>query len=117
MEYSSSPPSSSGTLSPPIIVSPKHQAHSHSQPLPHTLNPPRHLPPAENHCHFSQVAPQGVTDDSAVLLQRPVNPAVLVQPPIHYTSPNVKDFNGTPSFVYPSTRMLMNQHVIQPMWH
>lgn len=121
MECSSSPSSSNGTLSPPNAISPKHQTPRSQSSSLHSPSPHRHHPPAENRCHPSppvvHVTPRAGADDSAVLRPRPVNPVMPVQPPVHYTSPNLNHLNSTASFIYPSTGMMMNQHVLQPMWH
>ena len=120
MECSCSPPSSNGTLSPPNTLSPKHQtAHPHFSSLSPSPQQHQHPPTTGNFCHQSppivHVATQGETDDSAVLLPRPINPAVI--PSMPYASPNFKQFSSAPSFIYPGAGPLMNQHVLQPMWH
>lgn len=120
MECSSSPPSSNETPSPPNTLSPKHQtAHPHFSTFSSVPQQHQYPPAAEKFCHPSprrvHVATQGETDDSAVLLPRPINPAAI--PSMAYTSPNLKQLSSAPSFVYPSAGPLMNQHVLQPMWH
>ena len=116
VEFPSSPPSSNGTLS-PVVISPQHQTRPHPNHTPNISHPyasDNHYTPAPAPS-VVQVLPQRETDDSASL-RRLGNP-VVPSAPYAYTSTNFKHYNSAPPpFLYPNTGMLMNQHVIQPMW-